>query len=128
MVNITALDHLVLTVRDIAQTCEFYHDVLGMEVVRFGEGRTALRFGDSKINLHQAGNELAPTAGKPTPGSADVCLISDTPLEEVQVHLAQQGVTIELGPVERTGALGTIRSVYIRDPDTNLIEIANRLR
>ena len=125
MITVTAVDHLVLTVRDIARTCAFYHDVLGMEVITFGAGRTALRFGDSKINLHQAGKELEPAAGAPTPGAADICLLSTTPLEQVITHLAAQGVEVELGPVERTGARGPLRSLYIRDPDTNLIEIAN---
>lgn len=111
----------------MAQTCAFYHDVLGMEVITFGAGRTALRFGDSKINLHQAGNELAPAAGKPTPGSADICLLSATPLEQVMAQLAGQGVDVELGPVQRSGACGPLRSIYIRDPDANLIEIANPL-
>lgn len=122
--NILRIDHIVLTVADIAATCEFYARVLGMTVVTFGEGRKALSFGTQKINLHQAGKEFAPKAARPTPGSADLCLIADCPLEAVIAHLAAAGVAIEEGPVPRTGATGPIRSVYFRDLDANLIEIS----
>lgn len=121
---INRLDHLVLTVADIEATCAFYTSVLGMEVVTFGEGRKALSFGAQKINLHQAGKEFEPKSQHPTPGSADLCFISDTPLDAVAVHLEACGVAIEEGIVPRTGATGPIQSIYIRDPDQNLIEIS----
>jgi len=124
-VKIDHLDHLVLTVADIGRTCEFYTRVLGMEVVRFGEGRTALRFGRQKINLHPADNIPGLVADKPTPGSADLCFITEMPLAEVSVHLENCGVPIVAGPGPRAGAVGPIRSIYIRDPDQNLVEISN---
>ncbi|WP_454853645.1 VOC family protein [Rhizobium binxianense] len=127
MIRIDHLDHLVLTVADIAATCDFYSHVLGMAVETFGEGRKALTFGNQKINLHQAGREFEPKAREPVPGSADLCFIAETPLEAVITHLAAQGVPIEEGPVERTGATGPIRSVYFRDPDGNLIEVSNSI-
>ena len=127
VITIDRLDHLVLTVRDIAASCDFYARVLGMEVVTFGTGRKALAFGRHKINLHQAGREFEPKAARPTPGSADLCLIAATPLDEVIAHLQACGVAIEAGPVQRTGAQGPILSVYFRDPDLNLIELANPL-
>ena len=123
--QIDRLDHLVLTVQDIDATCDFYQRVLGMRIVTFGAGRRALTFGQSKINLHQAGLELEPKAQEPTPGSADLCFISSTPLAEVIVHLQSCHVGILKGPVRRTGALGAIESVYFRDPDLNLIEVSN---
>ena len=123
--RIERLDHLVLTVADIGRTCAFYADALGMQVVTFGSDRKALAFGSQKINLHESGREVEPKAKKPTPGSADLCFITATPLDEVIAHLAACGVAIEEGPVPRTGATGPIRSLYIRDPDGNLIEIAN---
>jgi catechol 2,3-dioxygenase-like lactoylglutathione lyase family enzyme len=123
--NITRIDHLVLTVKDIRRTVSFYVAVLGMNEVSFASGRTALAFGDHKINLHQQGKEFEPKAFAPTPGSADLCLISGTPLQQVMEHLSTVGVPIEEGPVARTGALGSILSIYIRDPDNNLIEISN---
>jgi catechol 2,3-dioxygenase-like lactoylglutathione lyase family enzyme len=124
-VRIDRLDHLVLTVADIDATVTFYEQVLGMRAVTFGDGRRALAFGTSKINLHQAGHEFEPKAARPTPGSADICLIAADPLDQVCADLAAHGVTIEEGPVARTGATGPIRSVYLRDPDNNLIEISN---
>jgi catechol 2,3-dioxygenase-like lactoylglutathione lyase family enzyme len=124
-VRIDRLDHLVLTVADLDATAEFYTRVLGMEAVTFGAGRVALTFGRSKINLHRAGHEFEPKARRPTPGSADLCLIAADPLERVIEELAAQDVPIEEGPVERTGAAGPIRSVYFRDPDQNLIEVSN---
>ena len=123
--RINRLDHLVLTVADLDITVEFYTRVLGMEPVTFKGGRKALRFGHSKINLHRAGHEFEPKAARPTPGSADLCFIADEPLEEVITGLRRAGVPIEEGPVERTGATGTIASVYLRDPDGNLIEISS---
>ncbi len=125
--NIDHLDHLVLTVADLDVTVDFYTRVLGMREVTFGEGRKALSFGAQKINLHQAGKEFEPKAERPTPGSADLCFIVATPLEEVIAHLAAQGVTLLEGPVRRTGATQPIRSVYVRDPDFNLIELSNPL-
>jgi catechol 2,3-dioxygenase-like lactoylglutathione lyase family enzyme len=123
--RIDRLDHLVLTVADITRTCEFYTRVLGMEVVNFGEGRTALRFGQQKINLHPADRISGLVAGAPTPGSGDLCFITAVPLAEVAAHLAKCEVPIVAGPGPRAGAVGTIQSVYIRDPDQNLIEISN---
>lgn len=125
MIRIDHLDHLVLTVASIEATCDFYTRALGMTVETFGQNRKALRFGDRKINLHQAGHEFEPKALRPTPGSADLCFIAATPLEEVVAHLEGLGIAIEEGPVPRTGAAGPIRSVYLRDPDANLIEISN---
>jgi len=123
--KIDRLDHLVLTVRDVDASCAFYSRVLGMDVVTFAGGRRALAFGAQKINLHQAGREFEPKAHAPTPGSADLCLISAVPLDEAIAHLAACGVTIVEGPVVRTGATGPIRSVYFRDPDLNLIEVSS---
>jgi catechol 2,3-dioxygenase-like lactoylglutathione lyase family enzyme len=123
--QIERLDHLVLTVADIAKTCEFYTRLLGMEVVHFGEGRTALRFGQQKINLHQADAIPGLVADRPTPGSGDLCFITKTPLAEVTAHLEACGVPLVAGPGPRAGAIGMIQSVYIRDPDRNLVEISN---
>ena len=125
--RIDRLDHLVLTGADIDATVEFYTRVLGMQAMTFGAGRTALSFGRSKINLHRAGHEFEPKAHRPTPGSADLCLIADGSLDQVIEELAGRGVPIEEGPVERTGATGPIRSVYFRDPDRNLIEVSTYL-
>ena len=122
--QIERLDHLVLTVADIARTCEFYTRVLGMEVVAFGEGRTALRFGQQKINLHPADKIPGLVADRPTPGSGDLCFITEVPLAEVTAHLEACDVPIIAGPGPRAGAVGTIQSVYIRDPDQNLVEIS----
>ncbi len=123
--KIERIDHFVLTVRDIDATCEFYSRVLRMEVVTFGGGRKALKFGEQKINLHQAGREFEPKALRPTPGSADVCLITQVRLEEVMEHMKLCGAEIVEGPVKKAGAIGSITSIYIRDPDGNLIEISN---
>ena len=123
--KLSALDHLVLTVKDIDATCAFYEQVLGMESITFGAGRRALRFGRQKINLHQAGKEFEPKARAATPGSGDLCFISETPLDEVERHLRARGIEIIEGPVTRTGAMGTILSLYLRDPDGNLIEVSN---
>jgi catechol 2,3-dioxygenase-like lactoylglutathione lyase family enzyme len=120
-VEIDRLDHLVLTVADIDRTVAFYRDVLGMEPVVFGGGRTALSFGRSKINLHQVGREFEPRATRPVAGSADICLVARDPLEVVTAELRAHGE----GPVERTGATGPMVSVYVRDPDGNLVEISN---
>lgn len=118
------LDHLVLTTRDKEACVRFYTDVLGMQLEQFGAGRLAFRFGAQKINLHEAGKEFLPKAHAPTPGSLDLCFIAAIPLDDVIARLRQFGVPIEEGPVRRTGAEGPILSVYVRDPDQNLIEIA----
>ena len=123
--RIDRLDHLVLTVASLDTTVDFYTRVLGMEVVRFGAGRTALGFGTSKINLHEAGREFEPKARHPTPGSADICLIVAGQLADVMAELTAHGVAIEEGPVQRTGAAGPIVSCYLRDPDQNLIELSS---
>jgi catechol 2,3-dioxygenase-like lactoylglutathione lyase family enzyme len=126
-VKIDRIDHIVLTVRDIDAACEFYSRVLGMQVIVFGEGRKALSFGKQKINLHEAGKEFEPKADKPTPGSADICFITETPLEQVIAHIRSCEVDIIEGPVRRTGAAGPIESLYLRDPDRNLVEVSNYL-
>jgi catechol 2,3-dioxygenase-like lactoylglutathione lyase family enzyme len=123
---ITSLDHLVLTVRDLDATARFYVEGLGMRLESFGAGRRALHFGTQKINLHLAGHEFEPKAAKPTPGSADLCLLTATPVEAVATHLQGFGCRLVEGPVARAGATGPLRSIYVRDPDGNLIEIANR--
>ncbi len=122
--NIDRFDHLVLTVADLDATIAFYTSVLGMTEVTFEGGRKALSFGESKINLHQRGHEFEPKAEVPTPGSADLCLIVQGSLDSVTEELASAGVAVEDGPVDRAGALDVIRSVYIRDPDGNLIELS----
>ena len=123
--KINRLDHLVLTVANIERTCDFYSRVLGVEVITFLGDRKALKFGQQKINLHQIDKTFEPKAHLPTAGSGDLCLIADTRVEDIVKELNAAGVTIEQGPVERTGALGKIRSVYLRDPDQNLIELSN---
>ncbi len=122
---IDRIDHFVLTVADIQATCDFYVRALGLEVVTFGQGRKALAFGRQKINLHQAGAEFGPKAARPMPGSADFCVITERPLAEVAARLAAAGIAIEEGPVARTGAAGPITSLYFRDPDGNLVEVAS---
>jgi len=124
---VNRLDHLVLTVADIDKTIDFYTRVLGMRDITFGAGRRALTFGTSKINLHLAGHELEPKAARPTPGSADLCLIVEDSPEEILAQLRTAGVPVEEGPVDRTGATGPIRSIYLRDPDANLIELSSYL-
>lgn len=119
------LDHLVLTVRDIPATCRFYTQVLGMQEVTVGGDRKALRFGNQTLKLHPLGREFPPHAHAPTAGSADLCFITSSPLAEVKAHLLACGVAIEQDIGQRTGAIGAIESLYIRDPDGNLLEIAN---
>jgi catechol 2,3-dioxygenase-like lactoylglutathione lyase family enzyme len=123
---ISGLDHLVLTVADLEATLRFYRHGLGMRHETFGAGRSALHFGDHKINLHVAGKEFEPKAQHPTPGSADLCFLTERPLTEVMDRLAAIGHPAFLGPVERAGATGPLVSIYARDPDGNLIEIARR--
>ena len=122
--KIEKIDHLVLTVKDIEASCHFYTTVLGMQEVSFEPGRKAVAFGDQKINFHQIGKELEPKALHPTLGSGDLCFTTAEPLPEVIVHLQNMGIEIIEGPVKRTGASGSMTSVYIRDPDQNLIEVA----
>ena len=119
------LDHLVLTVENIDATVDFYQRVMGMEKVTFGGGRVALAFGNQKINLHQSGKEFEPKATRVQPGSADLCFILETPVEQAVDRLQELGVPVIEGPVGRTGATGNILSVYFRDPDGNLIEVSN---
>jgi catechol 2,3-dioxygenase-like lactoylglutathione lyase family enzyme len=123
---ITDLDHLVLTVRDLDATVRFYVEGLGMRVVTFDQGRQALHFGSHKINLHVAGHEFEPKAAHPLPGSADLCFLTERPLAEIAERLGSLGYPVIEGPGVRTGATGPIRSIYFRDPDGNLIEIARR--
>ena len=123
--QITRIDHFVLTVASIEATSEFYQRVLGMEVVTFRGGRKALKFGQQKINLHEVGKEFEPKAMRPTTGSGDFCLLVEGSLAVVSAHLEACGVPIEEGPDGRTGALGPITSVYFRDPDGNLLEVSS---
>ena len=121
------LDHLVLTTIDIEACKDFYTRVMGMKLEIFGAGRLALRFGEQKINVHVRGHEFEPKAHLPVPGALDLCFIASISLEEVVAHLKAQQWPIIEGPVQRTGATGPIRSIYVRDPDLNLIEISERL-
>ena len=125
--RVQRIDHVVLTVRDVDRTLSFYERALGMRAMTFAGGRRALAFGDQKLNLHQAGKEFEPKARTPTSGSADLCFTTDIPLAEVVAHLGSAGVAIELGPIDKTGARRPLRSVYFRDPDGNLIEVANEV-
>ena len=125
VVKIDRIDHIVLTVHDLERTIAFYSRVLGMEPVTFAGGRRGLAFGRQKLNLHQAGREFEPKALNPAPGAIDLCFISETPLADVIEKLKGEGVVIIEGPVDKTGALGPMKSVYFRDPDGNLIEVSN---
>lgn len=120
------VDHIVLTTRDKKRCIDFYTRVLGMGLEEFGAGRVAFRFGDQKINLHVSGKEFEPKADRPTPGSLDLCFIASVPLTEVVQRLKDSNVPIIEGPVRRTGAVYPILSVYVRDPDMNLVEISER--
>jgi catechol 2,3-dioxygenase-like lactoylglutathione lyase family enzyme len=124
-VKVIRLDHLVLTVADLSATVDFYTRVLGMNVQAFEGGRLALRFGDQKINLHEAGHEFEPKARRATPGSGDLCFVVEGELDDWLDHLAGHGVAVIDGPVRRTGALGPMTSIYFRDPDGNLLEISS---
>ncbi|SIS76228.1 Catechol 2,3-dioxygenase [Paracoccus saliphilus] len=126
MIKATALDHLVLTVADPARTVEFYENLLGMELREFGENRKALHFGQQKINLHRAGHEFEPKAHAPLPGSADLCFLVEGTAQDNAARLSKAGIAVEEGPVPRTGATGPVISLYLRDPDGNLIELAHR--
>lgn len=123
---IKTFDHVVLTTRNLERCLDFYTRVLGMKVERYGANRIALRFGDHKFNVHPPGFEAGIKARTPTPGSLDLCFLADRPLDEVIAHLEKEGVPIEEGPSNRTGARFTLRSVYVRDPDENLIEISEK--
>ena len=131
MAHVDSLDHLVLTVADVEKTVAFYRDVLGMTPEQFvpsdGSVRWALKFGSQKINLHPASGPFDPKAATPAAGSGDLCFLSKTPLSEWSMHLKQNGIAIEEGPIKRTGATGPLSSIYIRDPDGNLLEIANAI-
>lgn len=120
------LDHIVLTTKDKARCIAFYIDLLGMQLESFAEGRMAFKFGPQKINLHEYGKEFLPKAHLPTPGSLDLCFIASVPLDDVILRLTQNNWPIEEGPVMRAGAMYKIRSIYLRDPDQNLIEISER--
>jgi catechol 2,3-dioxygenase-like lactoylglutathione lyase family enzyme len=124
-IAIDRIDHIVVTAWDVDRTIDFYQRVLGMEPVTFAGGRRALAFGRQKINLHQAGREFEPKALKPAPGTVDLCFISTTPLAEVVEHVRSCGIAIVEGPVAKTGAMGPMQSIYVRDPDGNLVEISN---
>ena len=124
---VSRLDHLVLTVTDLEKSASFYVSVMGMKKEVFGSGRIALKYGRQKINLHEVGQEFEPKANKPMPGAADLCFITPTPLAEAMAHVKRCGVEIIEGPVERKGANGPLRSFYFRDPDNNLIEVANEI-
>lgn len=121
---LAAVDHIVLTTRDLDRCLDFYTRVLGMALERYGSSRIALRFGPHKLNVHPPGFEAGIKADRPTPGSLDLCFIADCSLTEVMERLRAAEVAIELGPVRRTGARFELLSVYLRDPDDNLIEIS----
>jgi catechol 2,3-dioxygenase-like lactoylglutathione lyase family enzyme len=123
--KIDRIDHIVLTAHDVERTIEFYSRVMGMEPITFAGGRRGLAFGRQKINLHQSGREYEPKALKPAPGALDLCFITETALDDVIARLRENGIVIVDGPVQKTGALGPMMSVYFRDPDGNLIEVSN---
>ena len=125
---IAGIDHFVLTVRSVDDTCDFYQRVLGLLRLDEPNRPTALLFGSQKINLHEAGHTFEPKAKAPTPGSGDFCLVAARPLAEICASLAANGVAVEVGPVERTGARGPMMSVYFRDPDGNLVEVSEYLK
>ena len=118
------LDHLVLTTIDFKRCVDFYTRVLGMTLETFGQGRSALKFGNQKINIHERGREFEPKAHLPVPGALDLCFIVDRPLEQVIAHVQACNWPIVEGPVARTGATGKLMSIYLRDPDLNLIELS----
>src|SRR5688572_26429376 len=123
---IRTFDHVVLTTVDLDKCLDFYTRVLGMKVENYGKGRIALRFGEHKFNVHPPGFDAGIKARTPTPGSLDLCFLADRPLDEVIAHLKRENIPIEEGPGVRTGARFPIRSIYIRDPDENLIEISEK--
>ena len=123
----SSLDHMVVTVSDMDRACDFYARVLGAEIVTFGAGRKAVRIGRQKLNLHDAATAGDPVARSPAVGGADLCILTETPIDQVVRHLESLSVEIIAGPVERSGAVAPLMSVYIRDPVGSLIEIANPL-
>ncbi len=126
--DVTGIDHLVLYVEDVERSCEFYADALGVaDVEEFDGDRIALDFGTTKLNLHRAGEEYVPHADAPTPGGADFCLLVDEPMPTVLERLEDAGIPLVEGPVGKVGARGPLRSVYVRDPDGNLVELARQL-
>jgi len=125
MIKIESLDHFVLTVKSIEKSLKFYCHVLGMQEINFGENRKAVAFGKQKINFHESRTEFEPKAAKPTPGSANLCFIATLSIKEIILWFKEQNIPLVEGPVERTGAKGKILSIYIRDPDNNLIKISN---
>ncbi|MGM0604653.1 MAG: VOC family protein [Halobacteriota archaeon] len=129
--TVDRIDHFVLTVADPERTCAFYEQIEGIEAETFGDSRRevryALRFGSQKINLHEAGDELDPHAAEPTVGGGDFCLITSKPVSRVKADLEAKGVDVEIGPTPRTGARSDLRSIYLRDPDGNLVELANEV-
>lgn len=125
MIKYKEIDHIVLTVASIEESIIFYCTILGMEEIVFSENRKAVLCGRQKINLHEKGSEFKPNAKYAMPGSADICLIIHNPIEDVVIDLQSKEIPIEQGPVIRTGAHGKILSIYIRDPDCNLIELSN---
>jgi catechol 2,3-dioxygenase-like lactoylglutathione lyase family enzyme len=124
-ISIRSIDHVVITVNDLDATLAFYNGILGMRVERFGEGRIALHFGSQKLNVHVVQHPLGLVADVPTPGSLDLCFIAETPVADVVRAFEAHGVEIVQAPSTRTGACGAIWSVYVRDPDGNLVEISN---
>ncbi len=126
--KIIGIDHLVITVKDIDETVAFYTRILGMTAITFAEGRKGLVFGAQKINLHKAGEEIMPHSQNPVPGSTDICFITETPMPQVISHLASCSIEILAGPLQKSGAAGPLLSIYIKDPDSNLIEIANQIK
>ncbi|WP_206437524.1 MULTISPECIES: VOC family protein [unclassified Mesorhizobium] len=122
---IAGIDHFVLTVRSVDDTCAFYQRVLGFRRLDTPNLPTALLFGTQKINVHEVGRTFEPKAKAPTPGSADFCLVAARPLAEICASLEANGVAVEVGPVERIGARGPMMSVYFRDPDGNLVEVSD---
>jgi len=125
--KIQSLDHLVLTVNNIEDSIHFYCEILGMQHIQFADNRHALKYGEQKINLHQKDKIFQPASESPTPGSADLCFIVSTPVNQIISELNENGIDLIEGPLERTGATGNILSVYIRDPDMNLLELSNKI-
>jgi len=124
VIELDRIDHVVFTVRDVEATCAWYSRVLGTNVVTFGDGRKALQVGHCKINLHQTGRELEPKAARPGPGTQDICLVATSSMQDILDHLADASVPVIEGPVAKTGAMGPIESIYLRDPDDNLVELS----
>jgi catechol 2,3-dioxygenase-like lactoylglutathione lyase family enzyme len=118
------IDHIVLTTRDLDGCVRFYSEVLGMKLEKFAQGRLALKFGKQKINLHEWGKEFEPRAHVAAPGTLDLCFIASVSLEKIIQRLGEKKIPILEGPVAKTGAQGPMQSVYVRDPDLNLVEIS----